>query len=106
MTRNQSLIEQVEAVHGEYPQAYNFLCIFGDEVQSALDSCSRTYPTSKQLYTLLDDPEIPSNMFARILGCLVELDVIGIYTVRSGANRYHLREYDSQHLRQIRSVLE
>lgn len=106
MTRNLSLIEQVESVHEEYPQAYNFLCIFGGKVQFALDSCSRTYPTSKQLYTLLDDPKIPSNMFARILGCLVELNVIGIYMVRSGTNRYDLREYDSRRLRQIQSILE
>jgi hypothetical protein len=105
MTTHTSLVEQLQLLEAEQPQVYTVLSEHHGEVQTALEACSRAYPTSRQLYEGLDDPDIHSNMLARVLGFLVEIEVIDTYTVRSGANRYDLREYDATRYKRIGEFL-
>lgn len=101
MTSHKSLSEQLHRLQEEDPQVHTVLSRHHREVQTALDTSSRSYPTSRQLYEELEDPEIHPAMLARVLGFLVTIEVIDTYTVRDGANRYDLREYDAPLLRRI-----
>ncbi|SEP25358.1 hypothetical protein SAMN04487948_12723 [Halogranum amylolyticum] len=105
MTAHTSLVEQLQLLEDEHPQVHTVLSVHHEEVQTALEASSRAYPTSRQLYEGLDDPDIHPNMLARVLGFLAEIEVIDTYTVRSGANRYDLREYDAARYGRIGKLL-
>lgn len=70
-------------------------------LKTALENATRPYPTSRQLYEQLDNPPIPARTFGRLLALLVDLKIIGIYTERSSANRYDIREYDATALEEL-----
>lgn len=106
MDTKQPLVEQLQMLQDERPQVYTVLCTHYEEVQSAIEACSRAYPTSRQLYEVLEEPEIHPKMLALVLGFLVEVGIIDTYTIRSGANRYDLREYKADRLRRIGKLID
>lgn len=105
MTTHQSLVEQIQMLQDERPQVYTVLSTYYEEVHTAISACSRAYPTSRQLYEQLDDPEIHPKMLALALGFLAEVGVIDTYTVRSGANRYDFREYNADRFDRIGDLI-
>ncbi|EJN57350.1 hypothetical protein HSB1_43130 [Halogranum salarium B-1] len=44
-------------------------------------------------------------MLARVLGYLATIDIIDWYTVRDGANRYDLREYDAARFKRVVNLI-
>lgn len=90
-----TLSTRLEALRESSPQNYGALRDHYPLLKQALDNTTRPYPTGRQLYVSLDDPPITSLTFGRLLALLADLEIIGLYTERSSANRYDVRRYDS-----------
>ncbi|SEP17273.1 hypothetical protein SAMN04487948_11858 [Halogranum amylolyticum] len=91
--------------HDCSPVTYSTLSRYLPLLQTALNNATRPYPTSRQLYETLEDPPIPARTFGRLLALLVDLEIIAIYTERSSANRYDIREYDAEALEELDALL-
>ena len=100
-----SLTNRLEALEARSPQHYSTLQRHLPLLQTALDDATRIYPTGRQLYAHLEDPPIPSRTFGRLLTLLVDLAIIDIYTERSSANRYDIRDYDPTALEELETLL-
>ena len=100
-----SLTTRLEALEARSPQHYSTLQRHLPLLQTALDDATRPYPTGRQLYAHLDDPPLPARTFGRLLALLVDLEIIALYTERSSANRYDIREYDAADLEALETLL-
>ncbi|WP_049894604.1 hypothetical protein [Halogranum rubrum] len=105
MTSHQSLVEELQRLDKEDPLVHTLLSRHHQEIKTAFDTTSRSYPTSRQLYGVLEEPEIHPAMLARVLGYLATIDIIDWYTVRDGANRYDLREYDAARFKRVVNLI-
>ncbi|SEP15842.1 hypothetical protein SAMN04487948_11764 [Halogranum amylolyticum] len=99
------LQSHVEALRECAPRRIRLLEDYYPEFKTALGRTTRSYPTSSQLYTELEDPSISAHTFGRVLPLLVECAIINTNTERSNSNRYDLREYDPQQLEALGDVL-
>ena len=93
------------ALNETQPTRYGLLASYHESVQQALEDCSRSYPTTKQLKAVVDDPAITSQMLGNILSLLVDLDVIGIQSQRNNSNRYDLTQYDPTRMDKLADLL-
>ncbi|RBI58594.1 hypothetical protein DMJ13_26035 [halophilic archaeon] len=102
---SQCLEGQVTALNETQPTRYGLLSSYHESVQHALEDCSRSYPTTKQLKEVVDDPAITSQMLGNILSLLADLDVIGVQSQRNNSNRYDLTQYDSARMDELAELL-
>lgn len=95
----------IATLREDSPRRFTLLQQYFPELKMALDAATHHYPTSSQLYELLENPTVRSHTFGRLLPLLVECEIIGLYTERSNANRYDLCDYDPARLERLGELL-
>lgn len=70
---SKSLQRQVDTLAETTPARYGLLASYYESVHKALESCSRNYPSTKQLHDSLSESAISPQMLGNLLSLLVEL---------------------------------
>lgn len=105
MRTNDELTTQIDTVRAKSPQQFGDLRRHHAVLKTALDAAEQNYPTSRQLYEALDDPPLTAQTFGQTLPLLVDFGIISLYTERNSANRYNIREYDTDRLKRLGDLL-
>ncbi|EJN57326.1 hypothetical protein HSB1_42890 [Halogranum salarium B-1] len=100
-----NLHQHVERLRADTPRRFTLLQQYHPILKTALDTTTKSYPTSTQLYQTLDDPPLSAHTFGRLLPLLVKCEIIELYTERSNSNRYDLREYSPQRFERLGEML-
>ena len=96
---------ELDRMRRDDPQRFGILRHHFSAVQQAITVCERNYPEARQLYNLLEEPEISSRTFGNILTVLASLGVIGTYSIRNNGNRYDLTQCQCDTLVELGELL-
>lgn len=99
------LAGQLSRLESSDPQQYTLLQRHHQLLTRLLMDCNVNYPSTKQLYELLEDPPFEPQALGRMLTVLAELEIVAIHADRSNRNRYDLTGYTHARMHQLSQQL-
>ena len=100
-----SLQRQTQSLQETSPEKYGLLKAYHENVQEALEVCSRNYPSTKQLSENLPNSTMTPQMVGNLLALLVQFEIIEIFSERNNSNRYDLTHYNRKRMDTLSQIL-
>jgi hypothetical protein len=97
---------RTEMLRERTPQKYGLLVAHFSIARQAIEQSSVHYPTARQLYEEVDEPEIPMTTFGYLLTILADLGLIQIHKRSGGRNRYDLTESSPAEFQSLEETLQ
>lgn len=99
-------IEAISRLRRNDPTTFGYVRRHWPEAQVGIEACDRNYPQSKQVHTVLTDPETTPRTLGATLSGLVTLDVLDTWSETVGPTRYDLTAYDPERMWVVGTAFE
>ncbi|MFC4360593.1 hypothetical protein ACFO0N_21825 [Halobium salinum] len=97
--------DELQRLREQHPKLYGALLSSLEEVLEGVESCSRPYPSGRQVRDAVQSPTTDVRNYGQALTSLVKLGIIDIYTERANSNRYDLTNTDYSRLRLLEECI-
>lgn len=95
----------VDRLRRDDPTTFGYVRRHWSEAREGLERCTRNYPQSRQIHTVVPDPETTPRTLGAALSGLVRLGVLDTWGETVGSTRYDLTAYDPDRMWVVGAVL-